>query len=894
MNFSTVLYTLIIWFPRALIEFLFVLFKKILGEPGSALIAVSFCVNSILLPVYAVADKWQHQERATQKRMKPKLDTIRAAFKGDERQMIINAYYRQLGYSPLLALRSSAGLFLQVPFFLGAYWFLSHSSSLAGIPFSLLRDLGKPDALIAFNGFSVNLLPVLMTAVNLCSALVYTKDLGAKDKLQLYGIALLFLVLLYHSPSGLVLYWLCNNIFSLGKNLASTLLKRPARALQAITSLAGLILIAGALSNKFNVDRYRFFIAGMGAFIIAAPFLWNFLLIKIGNGEKFSLKNEKNIYFAACAALCLLTGLLIPAQVMAGDASDFAEPYFFITRTFVQSFTVCLFIPALIWAFASPVIRKILASIAPIIALAGVISVFALSASYGVMTNGFKIEQPELISRAFPIGVNIAALGIAIAVPAIFFIIKQEKILAGLFYAVSIAVIGMSVVAFITLNKGLKEIETARSAQEKTPRSTVVFPFTKTGRNTFVMFLDRAMGVAMSVLLEKNPALKEDFDGFTFYPNTLSFGPSTIPGLPPIYGGYDYTPLALNSRPDVLLADKANEALTVLPKLFGESGVRVSITDPALTNMRFTPDPTVFSNIPNVTARNIEGTFNKRLMEEFKLETENFYASFDFDILFRYSLFRVAPPALRYGIHYKGRWWRDGSSNAFGRGVTQYSALYYLADMCGADDGNETLSLFFNAATHEPGAYTKEGLLSSNPIFFSKADEARFGSEEAVEYMYTFEAALKAVAQWLGRLRAMRVYDNTRIIIVSDHGSSSGDFFEDMFDGADMAGYNPLLLVKDFGAKGVLTISDEFMTNADVPAIITKGFFTEKIKNPYLGTPLERTFSENDPLTVVSLISSSPARHGPYLLNITRTRALTGRDIFKASSWGEWKKATQR
>jgi membrane protein insertase Oxa1/YidC/SpoIIIJ len=34
-------------------------------------------------------------------------------------------------------------------------------------------------------------------------------------------MALIFLVLLYNSPSGLVLYWTCNNIFSLGKNLAS-------------------------------------------------------------------------------------------------------------------------------------------------------------------------------------------------------------------------------------------------------------------------------------------------------------------------------------------------------------------------------------------------------------------------------------------------------------------------------------------------------------------------------------------------------------------------------------------------------------------------------------------------------------------------------------------------
>jgi len=31
---------------------------------------------------------------------------------------------------------------------------------------------------------------------------------------------MVFFVLLYNSPSGLVLYWICNNVFSLIKNIA--------------------------------------------------------------------------------------------------------------------------------------------------------------------------------------------------------------------------------------------------------------------------------------------------------------------------------------------------------------------------------------------------------------------------------------------------------------------------------------------------------------------------------------------------------------------------------------------------------------------------------------------------------------------------------------------------
>ncbi|MBQ3669657.1 MAG: hypothetical protein II920_10590, partial [Clostridia bacterium] len=39
----------------------------------------------------------------------------------------------------------------------------------------------------------------------------YTKGHPLKEKIQVYGLAAVFLVLLYRSPSGLVLYWLLNN-----------------------------------------------------------------------------------------------------------------------------------------------------------------------------------------------------------------------------------------------------------------------------------------------------------------------------------------------------------------------------------------------------------------------------------------------------------------------------------------------------------------------------------------------------------------------------------------------------------------------------------------------------------------------------------------------------------
>ena len=57
-----------------------------------------------------------------------------------------------------------------------------------------------------------------MTLINIASALIYTQNLSQRDKYQLYGMAAIFLVLLYNAASGLVLYWTFNNIYSLCKN----------------------------------------------------------------------------------------------------------------------------------------------------------------------------------------------------------------------------------------------------------------------------------------------------------------------------------------------------------------------------------------------------------------------------------------------------------------------------------------------------------------------------------------------------------------------------------------------------------------------------------------------------------------------------------------------------
>jgi YidC/Oxa1 family membrane protein insertase len=184
-----------------------------------AILGISILVSLLCLPLYAKAEYIQEKERLIQKKMSGRIKSIKKHFRGDEQYMILSMYYRENHYHPIMALRSSLSLLIQIPFFIAAYHFLSHYEAIKGESFLFIRDLGAPDGLLRLGPASINILPVLMTLINIASASIYTKGFTLKEKIQLYAMALIFFVLLYSSPAALVFYWTSNNIFSLIKNI---------------------------------------------------------------------------------------------------------------------------------------------------------------------------------------------------------------------------------------------------------------------------------------------------------------------------------------------------------------------------------------------------------------------------------------------------------------------------------------------------------------------------------------------------------------------------------------------------------------------------------------------------------------------------------------------------
>ena len=156
-------------------------------------------VKILLLPLTVVAERLQEQVNATQARLQPGIDAIKAAYRGEERTRRTIALYREHGVHPLYTLKSLAGFMIQLPVFIAVFDMLAEDFDLQHVSFAWIQDLSRPDALarlpvcVPFFGCDLNLLPFLMSGVSLATLLrfrssVLTPPLVRRQRRNLMAI----------------------------------------------------------------------------------------------------------------------------------------------------------------------------------------------------------------------------------------------------------------------------------------------------------------------------------------------------------------------------------------------------------------------------------------------------------------------------------------------------------------------------------------------------------------------------------------------------------------------------------------------------------------------------------------------------------------------------------
>ena len=211
------------------------------GHPGLAIIALAIAVKLLLLPLAVVAERLQERVNATQARLQPGIEAIKAVHRGEERARRMLALYREAGVHPLYPLQSLLGVLIQLPVFIGVFDMLAEDFDLYRAPFLWVRDLSRPDALwalpfcVPFFGCTLNALPFMMSGVSLAALLrfrsaVLTPSLARRQRRNLMGMTALFFLLFYTFPAGMVLYWTSTNAVQLASQELKHRLRRVSKS----------------------------------------------------------------------------------------------------------------------------------------------------------------------------------------------------------------------------------------------------------------------------------------------------------------------------------------------------------------------------------------------------------------------------------------------------------------------------------------------------------------------------------------------------------------------------------------------------------------------------------------------------------------------------------------
>ena len=868
---ADILYNIIIIPIIQILEFSFALSEKLFRNTGISVIFISLTISILCLPLYVVAEKWQQLEREIAKKSKSKIDKIKAVFKGDERYMLLSTYYRQINYHPIYALRSSFGLLIQIPFFIAAYTYLSHLELLKNVPFYFIKDLSSPDAFFTFGGITVNILPFIMTLINCLSSAIYTKNLSAKDKIQLYGMAGIFLILLYNSPAALVLYWTMNNIFSLLKNIYYMLrIKHKHFILLLLFSICCILMAIIVVVKYYRLLRGEKLVYFC---IFSAFFPWVFVVFKNKLSLIFNTTYEKreslSLFLLSAFLVFVLLGLFIPSQLIVSSPQEFSfideytNPTFFIFIAALQVFGLFVLWPVCLYFLFSDNIKKYFYIIFFAISTAMLVNVFLFSGNYGLISINF-IYEDGVKHAGSEIILNLIVMLIIMVLSFFLCKLKNKKIITIFLSSCIFSLLSISIYNIYKSSNAFNELKTYYVKEQEMPQEiSPVFSLSQDGKNIVIIMLDRAISVFIPFIFEESPELWESYSGFSYYPNTVSFSGFTAIGSVPIFGGYDYTPEEINKKTNITLVEKHNQALLMLPCILNENNFSVCVTDLPYANYNWRSDLSIFDDLPvvNVTG---EGGGVKAIITVSKytnlwLKENNLNLPKTGDVIkrnmFWYSFMKGLPLFFREPIYMIGNWCSPIPNRTLLLTLNNYSVLDFLPRLTeiAADNKNNAL-IMTNNLPHEPSLLQAPDYVPA--ITISNYGDSRFSKDN----MYHATAAsIKRLSDWFEFLKNNNVYDNTKIILVSDHGPRQ-NYVTKIGLPFNVDQFNPLLMVKDFNASGVMQTDMSFMSNADVPYLSLNNVI-ENPTNPFTGNSISME-PKNLPLYIaISGSNNIPGRN---------------------------------
>ena len=197
------------------------LFYSVIPNYGVAIIILTLLVKILLWPL----GQKSYKSMSEMKKIQPLMKEIREKYKDDKQRMNqeVMGLYRTYKINPL---GGCLPMVVQLPVFFALYRMLYEAIELRHAPFFLwIDDLAAPDRLFRFDfsipfmepPYGIPVLTVVMGASMLLQQKMSPPMGDATQAKMMMFMPIIFTVIFINFSSGLVLYWLVNNILSIAQ-----------------------------------------------------------------------------------------------------------------------------------------------------------------------------------------------------------------------------------------------------------------------------------------------------------------------------------------------------------------------------------------------------------------------------------------------------------------------------------------------------------------------------------------------------------------------------------------------------------------------------------------------------------------------------------------------------
>ncbi|MDB4612144.1 membrane protein insertase YidC [Flavobacteriaceae bacterium] len=750
-------------------------FYSLTDSFGLSIILLSLMVTIIMLPLFWISEIIQQKERTRKKLMQPSLNEIKGIKNRKERYFYKKEIYKKNQYNPFYSLIGFLGLLIQVPFFLAAYWMILEYDALQGVSFGLIKDLSQPDRLFLLKGKAYNLLPFLMTSVNLYAVYLHSKSSEKFERIQLTIIAFIFLVFLYDLSAALVLYWTMNNLFSIGKNRlfkAKNLIK---------------------WSAKFN-------------------FKWKIKTIIQSTFNQLGKKSHHIMALNLIIIINIIIILLLPIQLITFYDDQFVLDISTSLEIILIALTFSTVITILLYLFVSYLFNKYLLDKSKIkfsqVASASLLFILSWITLSGYIfpliksTGGLISENHSTLPLDW-INLVIVFIG-SILITRLFYSNHGYKIILIFFSIFYVSVLPSNIIEIKNINEKWENLRLKLARKNIDKFSS--------NKNLLVLSFDGLQRNVVEDVFENEQEIFSEFNDFLFFNNVISTEPATVLSMVnELFGNNNYGEIANNQ--DSLLNKLPMNTLLLNQKFSKE--VNVSVYGPYNMFNSKSDNEHFIDSERHTWAKFIQTYYyvcDRLLSGKY---TESIVARL------RAYIFDPVVSILYFGDDIS----LNGFNNFKQAEIKEYTR--WVDDIHIVEKDTLTIKYLHFNHTHFPITFDRNGKDQLTNKSWIAKNQNYLGT-----YNQTY-FALKQFITLINKLKELKVYDNTFLVLKSDHGKPT-TYFEDFpnnlrINNHKLWGYSryagPLLMIKDINRKDtVLTKIQELVTLGDLATTISLKF----------------------------------------------------------------------